>query len=248
MMRTFSFTSLLRTCLAIAAPVVVGFGLASTAPASAAATPAGTTISNTATATYQDPGGTTYNSQSNTVQTTVQNAPSMTIAPTSGAPGTNTVSPGGTITDTYTLTNTSNSSGYFQLTGVQGTDDGVTAGLGTFTTYVVNAGAGNQSFATVAAVNNYLSTGNAGSGVHDGGQRHDHDRRDVLGQRRRERHDHDQADAHGHAAGRSDGTGRHRRPRPRRRSSASTTTRSPSTRASTCRRPPRSAAPSRFPR
>ena len=163
MMRSFSFTSLLRTCLAIAAPVVVGFGLASTAPASAAATPAGTTISNTATATYQDPGGTTYNSQSNTVQTTVQNAPSMTIAPTTGAPGSNTVSPGGTITDTYTLTNTSNSPGYFQLTGVQSTDDGVTAGQGTFTTYVVNAGAGNQSFATIAAVNTYLSTGNAGA-------------------------------------------------------------------------------------
>ncbi|MEA2786606.1 MAG: hypothetical protein QOF71_2710 [Candidatus Eremiobacteraeota bacterium] len=162
MMRSTSFTSLLRTCLAIVAPVVVGIGIASTAPASAAATPAGTAISNTATATYQDPGGTTYNSQSNTVTTTVQNAPSMTIAPTSGAPGTNTVSPGGTITDTYTLTNTSNSAGYFQLTGVQNTDDGVTAGMGTFSTYVVNAGAGNQSFATIAAVNNYLTTGNAG--------------------------------------------------------------------------------------
>ncbi len=37
MMRTFSFTSLLRTCLAFAAPVVVGFGIASTAPAAAGA-------------------------------------------------------------------------------------------------------------------------------------------------------------------------------------------------------------------
>nr|MDQ6924878.1 hypothetical protein [Candidatus Eremiobacteraeota bacterium] len=162
MMHSFSFTSLLRTCLAIAAPVIIGFGIASTAPASAAATPAGTAISNTATATYQDPGGTTYNSQSNTVTTTVQNAPSMTISPPAATPGTNTVSPGATITDTYTLTNTSNSAGYFQLTGVQGTDDGVTAGLGTFTTYVVNAGAGNQSFTTIAAVNNYLSTGSGG--------------------------------------------------------------------------------------
>jgi hypothetical protein len=160
-MRTSSFSSLLRACVAVVAPAVVGFALASTAPASAAATPAGTTISNTATATYSD-GTSTYNSQSNTVQTTVQNAPSMTISPTSGAPGTNTVSPGGTITDTYTLTNTSNSAGYFQLTGVQGTDDGVTAGLGTFTQYVVNAGAGNQTFATIAAVNTYLSTGSGG--------------------------------------------------------------------------------------
>ncbi|HEY0382621.1 MAG TPA: hypothetical protein VGC72_10510 [Candidatus Elarobacter sp.] len=161
-MRAFSFATLLRTCFAIVAPVVVGFGIVSTSPASAAQTAAGTPITNTATATYQDPGGTTYNSQSNTVTTTVQNAPSMTIAPTSGTPGNNTVSPGGTVTDTYTLTNTSNSAGYFQLTGVQSTDDGVTAGLGTFTTYVVNAGAGNQSLASIAAVNTYLSTGNAG--------------------------------------------------------------------------------------
>jgi hypothetical protein len=161
-MRSFSFASLLRTCVALVAPAIVGFGIASMAPASAAQTAAGTPITNTATATYQDPGGTTYNSQSNTVTTTVQNAPSMTITPPTGTPGTNTVSPGGTITDTYTLTNTSNSSGFFQLTGVQSTDDGVTAGLGTFTQYVVNAGAGNQTFATIAAVNNYLSTGSGG--------------------------------------------------------------------------------------
>ncbi|HEY6234069.1 MAG TPA: hypothetical protein VIW69_03060, partial [Candidatus Elarobacter sp.] len=162
MMRTISFASLLRTCAVVAAPVIVGFGIASMSPASAAQTAAGTPITNTATATYQDPGGTTYNSQSNTVTTTVQNAPSMTIAPPSSTPGTNTVSPGGTITDTYTLTNTSNSAGFFQLTGVQSTDDGVTAGLGTFSQYVVNAGAGNQTFASIAAVNNYLSTGSGG--------------------------------------------------------------------------------------
>lgn len=158
-MRTL--TSLLLRCAAVVAPVVVGIGIATSLPASAAATPAGTQISNTATATYSD-GVSTYNSQSNTVQTTVQNAPSMTIAPPSGTPGSQPVSPGATITDTYTLTNTSNASGTFQLTGVQNTDDGVTAGQGTFSQYVVNAGAGNQTFATIAAVNNYLNTGNAG--------------------------------------------------------------------------------------
>ncbi len=162
-MRAFSMHTLLRTGLALVAPAVVGFALANSAPASAAATPAGTAITNTATATYQDPGGATYNSQSNTVTTTVQNAPSMTISPPSGTPGSNTVSPGGTVTDTYTLTNTGNGSGYFQLTGVQNTDDGVTAGQGTFTQYVVNAGGGPQTFATIAAVNNYLLTGNAGA-------------------------------------------------------------------------------------
>lgn len=151
--------TLLRLC-AFAAPLTVLAALAASAPAGAA-TAAGTAISNTATATYSD-GTNTYNSQSNTVTTTVQNAPAMTISPTQGSPGTNTVSPGGTITDTYTLTNTGNGSGYFQLAGTLGTNDGVTAGQGTFTTFVVNAGAGNQSFATVAAANTYLSTGNSG--------------------------------------------------------------------------------------
>jgi hypothetical protein len=153
--------SLLRHCAAVAAPVIVGLGIATAAPALAASTAAGTAITNTATATYSD-GTNTYNSQSNTVTTTVQNAPSLTISPTSGTPGSNPVSPGGTITDTYTLTNTGNGAGYFQLTGTQSVDEGVTAGQGTFTQYVVNAGAGNQTFASIALANNYLLTGNAG--------------------------------------------------------------------------------------
>ncbi len=152
--------TLIRLSAAVIAPVVVGLGLATAAPAFAA-TAAGTAISNTATATYSD-GTNSYNSQSNTVTTTVQNAPAMTIAPPQSTPGANTVSPGGSITDNYTLTNTGNGAGYFQMAGTLGTNDGVTAGQGTFTTFVVNAGSGNQSFATVAALNNYLSTGNAG--------------------------------------------------------------------------------------
>jgi hypothetical protein len=152
--------TLIRLCAAVVAPVVVGLGLATAVPAFAA-TAAGTAISNTATATYSD-GTNSYNSQSNTVTTTVQNAPAMTIAPPQSTPGGNTVSPGGTITDNYTLTNTGNGAGYFQLSGALGTANGVTAGQGTFTTFVVNAGSGNQNFATVAAANNYLSTGNAG--------------------------------------------------------------------------------------
>src|ERR1700675_1601614 len=80
--------SLLRLCAVVAAPIVVGLGIVTAAPAFAA-TPAGTPISNTATATYSD-GVNTYNSQSNTVTTTVQNAPSMTIAPPQSTPGANT--------------------------------------------------------------------------------------------------------------------------------------------------------------
>jgi hypothetical protein len=159
MMRA-SIGSFVRTLVLLAVPAAVGLGIAAAAPADAA-TPAGTVISNTATATYSD-GTNTYNSQSNTVTTTVQNAPSMTIAPTTGSPGSNPVSPGGTMTDTYTLTNTGNGAGYFQLAGTLGTNDGVTAGQATFTQFVVNAGSGNQNFTTVAAVNSYLATGNAG--------------------------------------------------------------------------------------
>jgi hypothetical protein len=143
---------------------LVGLGIALAAPrvaAFATGTTAGTTISNTATATYSD-GTNTYNSQSNTVTTTVQNAPSLTIAPPQTTPGANTVSPGGPMTDTYTLTNTGNNSGYFQVTGTQATNDGVTAGQAAFVQYVVNASGSPQTFTTIAAVNTYLSTGNAG--------------------------------------------------------------------------------------
>lgn len=156
-------TAFLRTCATVFAPAFAALAFATAAPAWAAGgTTAGTTISNTATATYSD-GTSTYNSQSNTVNTTVQNAPALTISPPSGTPGANTVSPGGTVTDTYTLTNTGNGPGYFQLTGAQGTADGVTAGQASFTQYVVNVpGQSQQTFTTLASVNSYLATGNSG--------------------------------------------------------------------------------------
>jgi len=154
-------STLLRSCVVAFAFALVAFLMGSARPA-AAATAAGTAITNTATATYSD-GTNNYTSQSNTVTTTVQNAPALTIAPPQSTPGSNTVSPGASITDTYTLTNTGNASGFFQLTGAQGTADGVTAGSGTFTQYIVNVpGQTQQTFTTIAAVNSYLSTGNTG--------------------------------------------------------------------------------------
>ena len=134
-----------------------------TLQSASATTQAGTAITNTSTASYSD-GSTTYASQSNTVTTTVQNVPALTISPPSGSPGNNTVSPGATMTDTYTLTNTGNGSGYFQLTGTQSTDDGVTSANATFTSYIVNVpGQLQQTYSSIAAVNTYLSTGNTGS-------------------------------------------------------------------------------------
>ena len=150
-----------RRWVLLTVPVVLGVMLAGAKTAQAATT-AGTQITNTATATYSD-GTNSYNAQSNTVTTTVQNAPALTIAPPQSTPGTNPVSQAQQLTDTYTLTNTGNSAGYFQLTGALGTADGVTAGNATFNNFIVNVpGQGTQTFTTVAAVNAYLATGNAG--------------------------------------------------------------------------------------
>ncbi len=162
-MRAFTLSSALRTCAALIAPLAAGLVIAAGSPAQASGgTSAGTTISNTATATYSD-GTNNYNSQSNTVQTTVQNAPALSIAPPQGTPGSTPVSPAQQVTDTYTLTNLGNGPGYFQLTGALGTAEGVTAGNGTFNNFIVNVpGQPQQTFATVAAVNTYLNSGNAG--------------------------------------------------------------------------------------
>ncbi|MDB5040889.1 MAG: hypothetical protein JWN27_1615 [Candidatus Eremiobacteraeota bacterium] len=156
-----SMQTLLRASAAVVAPMALGLMLASGAPAGAA-TSSGTTITNTATATYTD-GTNPYTSQSNTVTTTVQNVPALTIAPPQGTPGNNPVSPAQQVTDTFTLTNVGNGPGFFQLTGALGTAEGVTAGNGTFNNFIVNVpGQPTQTLTTVAAVNTYLATGNAG--------------------------------------------------------------------------------------
>jgi hypothetical protein len=158
---TKSLFMLLRSCAAAFAFFAAAFVVGHATPAQAA-TSAGTAITNTATATYSD-GTNTYNSQSNTVTVTVQNAPALTVAPPQATPGTNTVSPGAPQTDTFTLTNVGNSAGYFQLSGTQSTNDGVTAGQATFNSYTVTVpGQTAQTFTTIAAVNNYLATGNTG--------------------------------------------------------------------------------------
>jgi hypothetical protein len=162
-MRSFSksLLTLLRSCAAAFAFFAAIFIAQHASPAEAA-TAAGTAITNTATATYSD-GTNTYNSQSNTVSVTVQNVPALTISPPQSTPGTNTVSPGAGATDTFTLTNVGNSSGYFQLTGSQGTNDGITAGSGSTTSYTVTVpGQPAQTFTTISALNSYLATGNTG--------------------------------------------------------------------------------------
>ncbi len=71
----------------------------------------GTQITNTASAVYKDAAGNTYNTTSNTVTTTVQNAPTLTNLQGSGT----SYAPGQMVTDTFVLTNTGNGAGTFQI-------------------------------------------------------------------------------------------------------------------------------------
>ncbi len=71
----------------------------------------GTQITNSASAVYKDAAGNTYNTTSNTVTTTVQNAPTLTNVQGSGT----SYAPGQTIADTFVITNTGNGPGTLQL-------------------------------------------------------------------------------------------------------------------------------------
>ena len=151
---TNSGTMKLLRILILITGVAMLVQLGSMRPSAAAATPAGTQISNTVNATYVDSSTTSYSTNSNTVVTVVQNAPSFTTA--TSAPITTV--PGTTITDSFTLTNTGNNGagypGHFQV------DVGPTISLGgasvTGYTYTYN-GATSGSYATVAALNTALN-------------------------------------------------------------------------------------------
>jgi uncharacterized repeat protein (TIGR01451 family) len=78
--------------------------------ATPAATPAGTIISNTASATYADGAGTTYATDSNTVLVQVQAVASLTVAPKEAAvnPALDSYAVGTPVTRRFIITNTSN--------------------------------------------------------------------------------------------------------------------------------------------
>lgn len=77
----------------------------------ARATTAGTVISDTVTMGYQDPSSNTYAAVSNTVTTTVANLPSLSITTPAGQ----NTTPSMITIDSFTLTNTGNAAGNFQL-------------------------------------------------------------------------------------------------------------------------------------
>jgi hypothetical protein len=109
------FTYVIRPAGLLAAAFVC-CAIVLTGHPAAAATAAGTLISNTASATYTDTNGVNYTTQSNTVVVEVQNAPSLTVTTNNGAAaGTGTGVPNSCLADVYTLTNTGNGLGRFQL-------------------------------------------------------------------------------------------------------------------------------------
>ncbi|MBC5804319.1 MAG: hypothetical protein GIX03_15235, partial [Candidatus Eremiobacteraeota bacterium] len=117
----------------------------------AAGTTAGTQIQNQATATYQDASGNTYNTNSNTVTTTVQNAPSLTVTP----PAPHNVAPGGTASDLYTLTNTGNGAANFSVPATPAT---ITGGSGaTITNFNFNGVTYPNTAAGISALNAALA-------------------------------------------------------------------------------------------
>jgi hypothetical protein len=124
------FTTVMRPAGLLAAAFVC-CAIALSAHPAAAATAAGTLISNTASATYTDTNGVNYTTQSNTVVVEVQNAPSLTVTTNNGnAPGTGTGVPNSCLADVYTLTNTGNGLGHFQLPSAPvfgGSDSGFVA-------------------------------------------------------------------------------------------------------------------------
>ena len=106
-----------RLALSIAA--VVGGIAAIPGQAMAAAPAAGTSIGNTATATYTDASSVARSVNSNTVNTTVQQVASFTLT----ADNTKFVTLGGQVTYPHVLTNTGNGTDTFRLTFAQSAGD-----------------------------------------------------------------------------------------------------------------------------
>lgn len=95
--------------------IVVSASVSFATPAKAAGTVAGTTISNTATASYNDPGGTPQTATSNQVDIRVDELLNVTVA--TADPGPVVTTPGATNQVLkFTVTNTGNGSEAFRLT------------------------------------------------------------------------------------------------------------------------------------
>jgi hypothetical protein len=124
-----------------------------------AATAPGTQITNNATATYKDAATNVYNTTSNTVTTVVQNAPTLLVLAAAGS----AYSPGQQIADTFTITNTGNASGTFQING-----NATVNGSGNFSSPADAPLSGTDaSFGTLGSTYSVSGCGGAGTAIYE---------------------------------------------------------------------------------
>lgn len=113
--------SLARTLSLACTALALGTLLSSSAPnAHAQTAPANASIGNQASATYSDGSGTLRTATSNTVVTTVQQVPALTLT----ADNTKVANPGSPIYYPHTVTNTGNGNDTYNLTAVNAGGDG----------------------------------------------------------------------------------------------------------------------------
>jgi hypothetical protein len=116
----------------LAASLIMGGALQLAAPVLAEGTAGGTTISNTATATYDDPDGNEINSTSNKVEIKVAEVAGIDVSPNNTP---TSAAPGGTINYDFVITNTGNDPTKFVLPA---TATLTGTGTGTVTSVIVS--------------------------------------------------------------------------------------------------------------
>jgi hypothetical protein len=141
--------------LLIAAIVAACAFVGDVGQALATPTPPNTIISNTSSASYSDVASNAYTANSNTVTVTVQNAPSITLAPVNA---TATVAPGQTVTDSFTITNTGNAAGDVQFTAGGVTGAGTDNSYASSATFSYTNGGTTTPEASLAALNTALQS------------------------------------------------------------------------------------------
>ncbi|HME82200.1 MAG TPA: isopeptide-forming domain-containing fimbrial protein [Candidatus Eremiobacteraceae bacterium] len=119
---------MLRSLVLVLAAAGAGWVAMATQPA-LAATPAGTIISNTASATYADSSGTSYATDSNTVVAQVQAVASLTVTPKETAvnPALDSYAVGNPVTRRFIITNTSNLTDAYTIQAASTTKGAITS-------------------------------------------------------------------------------------------------------------------------
>ncbi|MDZ8183899.1 MAG: hypothetical protein RMX96_03415 [Nostoc sp. ChiSLP02] len=148
----------------IATALLTGSFFQFVAPVLADGTTAGTSISNTATATYEDPNspGTTINATSNTVVVTVAEVAGITVSAsgvtdTTASPSNTTVQAGDLLIYTYTLTNVGNDPTKFHIP-----NQATTTGPGTVSGTLPNGGTANSLQYSIDGGQNWINVPQGG--------------------------------------------------------------------------------------